>query len=1846
MTVLNRMIATLLLSVVLMSMACPYAAVAAPGDVAPERGPRTGLNASTKLDGANPTSGATKIGATEEFRSIPGDNDKNEMADGWIANAVTLVARLLDLIIRPAVKYLANYCLALLHNPNIALEHNDTYTLLNRSTTQTYYDIASPDVKRGIIYGFLLNRAIAVCLLLLLLIASIWRYWINGATRAGTSALSAIGRLIAATALIVAWPIISQYYVQISNEMIDYMYRSINPITLDTAINQMANYASKGAAGALLGGAVNSALYSAGWGWSTLGEAASMVGAFFCMLFLGTFIYMAVSFIVMKAVQTGLMLAQYMFAPLFLSFFALPDTESVANNFVRSCLEVSLWTFVWSGLLRILVIVLTSSHTPEPGHLGTTVVPVPWGRFLMTIGILQIMLNVPQFMAKAQISPMSEFINPRTFAGAATGAFTMLGSALSQFVKSAGSAAYEMATKTPEGPKTGNGNPDLKYDTLPKDRPPSDGTPPPPINSPDGGGGNKSSGGATAPDGKDVNNTRPPSKQEASLAKAKSEIDEMLKDGRLRDDVPGDPSLNGRQPQTTAQKAAALKALLDGKATDEQLPTALAALHELQLDEKHPLNRAAAAMNAQKEALAQKHQNAEEMIGALQASGQLDTEQASALLNSKESALAGASTAGAARAAVAKALAAGKIGSTEAENLNNALNGKDGADMIEAQKSAGTIGRADNAAGASIKEALANAEARRALSNQNKATAQSLETGKSISDQEKQLLNEGFDNADKQFDLASQVQALAAEGHIEKKDANTLCAALAGQSSDVQSAAALASDYEDRIPGLRNGVIRGGLLNRMNRARDLVNKAMTSANSKMQDGDAETLLNSFEQPDSAASRAALDRAQNSLSRGDFNQLKNALAHRTTSSALAAADGVRQDASDAGMDAELDAVEHAVETGKDMDLAQEAMARLTGEGVLKAGSSESNQISDGLAAAAARSGIAGRAVLLNRLAGTGTTPAQNARLSRAMAGPSTPEQAMSDFAACTREGLGSDHNADAARRMLSTLEPSSNGQTYSPQQRLAAAQSALQGYVENGTILPSEADAIRQEAASQATDLGDTTAAKMLALSNAFADANLPDAVGKNMESILSGDGPIAGTAPKIDPERTALNQSRREAGIAAGGYDRSLSNAAETAARDYWKAAPDSEQRNAQDRAIDAVANAGKVLDAATARELDRVAEGNQNNSLAIGQAINDAQSTLDDVDRKHLTPETIAAIEEARQGLSEFQKSMQGLQDATSNYHSETTPNSRTSSFGTNPTTPDVDTGGDTTSSNARYLTSSTNLDGAIASRGSSSGGGSSSSGGGTVGGRSSGGSRSAINPVFADNGGTSFGGSDAALLERTVRRLTSNGRDRLSLGTSTSGEPMVGFNNQGEISSCQFSSNLSPEQKAAMLMAIGYANFHDDPQALQAIQRDLYAKGIALPTDATDRENMANYMLHAANEAWEQSKSYVSGGPAGGSFGRYLAAAHGAMTAEKQAEGIHKLLHPGIASSPFNPSYRNSKDICRMAGVPESDAYMEAASHMDRHLPPDVLRDRMEQLVAYGAISSGATGRGFHQELAAADAIAAISDWRAVEKCFEANTPLSAEYRTAAGKVNQRATGTRLGQEMGSLVTYAEKSCAHRNAGADENTRSQNLSNFIEQMPESQVRAAIAVHQHCGSRFLDPGMVDETERLTRERIINDDFVAARVAGNFCAVEHDLQARADNRYQHLPYGAVAGNVHAMIAHCKRQGFTDRELMDPNVADVICKLMKSSDGSSLIGAAAVASSVLSAHGGMTPEDVYVVKAMMDAGWNGRQISKVDISTAADLLKNHIKPGKVEVMQAITPGSRLSAPIKRTGREKA
>lgn len=372
----------------------------------------------------------------------------SSLADGfqsilnWLTEQVlNLIKYVLATILRPIVKALLQHAFTLLHNPNIAsLEDDRTYQPFTGAVIP--FDLVNRDVKNGIRHGFMLMRAIAIGLLLILFILTIWKYWTDASWKNGHNLMGAVARLITTAGLILFWPVISEHYVQITNEMIDWIFQSIDLSSLNIALDRIVDYAVNGAAGLIAGlaGAVLARTATTSVG-AISGGALQWAGAFLYFIFLGVIIYQTISFLVLKAVQTALMMAQFMFAPLFLCFFVSPDTERITATFVKSCIEVSLWTFVWVGLLRILVVLLVAPASS-----------MAWGQFIMMIGILQIMISVPQFLAQAQISPVSEFISPRGAVNAVSSMVSGLGDVISKSILDNRNKTPEASTSSPIDP--------------------------------------------------------------------------------------------------------------------------------------------------------------------------------------------------------------------------------------------------------------------------------------------------------------------------------------------------------------------------------------------------------------------------------------------------------------------------------------------------------------------------------------------------------------------------------------------------------------------------------------------------------------------------------------------------------------------------------------------------------------------------------------------------------------------------------------------------------------------------------------------------------------------------------------------------------------------------------------------------------------------------------------------------------------------------------------------------------------------------------------------------------------------------------------------------------------------------------------------------------------------------------------------------------------------------------------------------------------------------------------------------------------------------------------------------
>ena len=309
----------------------------------------------------------------------------SELINGWVADTVN---------------FLAGFLRVFVLNPNVAVNG------LNNSSN----DGISPYIRQAadVMYG------IAVDLLLLLFILAIWKYWIEAAWRGAGNLMGAVGRLIFTAGIMLAWPTLYAFEVQISNEMIKAIYFN----TFDQVMMLDAALASAVRGGILAGiGGLTNAFAPllggvlAGPVGMTVGEVFAFAGLVIFLILGGILIAELVYILVLKAIQTALLTAQYMFAPIFLVFYATPSTENVATGFVRAFVETSLWTFVWVGLLKIMVIIMFSNFNP-------------WGKILIAIGVLQMMIQVPTFLARAQISPMSDFISAGLITG---GLFKMLG---------------------------------------------------------------------------------------------------------------------------------------------------------------------------------------------------------------------------------------------------------------------------------------------------------------------------------------------------------------------------------------------------------------------------------------------------------------------------------------------------------------------------------------------------------------------------------------------------------------------------------------------------------------------------------------------------------------------------------------------------------------------------------------------------------------------------------------------------------------------------------------------------------------------------------------------------------------------------------------------------------------------------------------------------------------------------------------------------------------------------------------------------------------------------------------------------------------------------------------------------------------------------------------------------------------------------------------------------------------------------------------------------------------------------------------------------------------------------
>jgi hypothetical protein len=294
----------------------------------------------------------------------------------------------------PAASTLALTIQQRVFNPNVAVSN----------LSGSGFDTIAPQIRKLNILVY----TIAQDLLLLMFILSIWKAWTNAHN--GASIVSPVIRLAFTAAVLLGWPTISAFIIEISNEMIRAIYpasgtpdavqlakglEAVIDLGIDAAgaalISMLAPLATTRMGGLLFGG------YGIDAG-NIAGQSISFVAMLIFAILATALIFQLVYIVTMQSAQTVLLYAQYMFAPFFLLFLAHPDTETVATRYIRAVAECSIWSFIWVGLLRLLVIFMTS-----PLNV--------WGQILYAVAVFQLMINTPQFVAQAHISFLSEYVS-------------------------------------------------------------------------------------------------------------------------------------------------------------------------------------------------------------------------------------------------------------------------------------------------------------------------------------------------------------------------------------------------------------------------------------------------------------------------------------------------------------------------------------------------------------------------------------------------------------------------------------------------------------------------------------------------------------------------------------------------------------------------------------------------------------------------------------------------------------------------------------------------------------------------------------------------------------------------------------------------------------------------------------------------------------------------------------------------------------------------------------------------------------------------------------------------------------------------------------------------------------------------------------------------------------------------------------------------------------------------------------------------------------------------------------------------------------------------------------------
>lgn len=267
--------------------------------------------------------------------------------------------------------------------------------------------------------------SIAIDLLLLLFILCIWKYWAEANWKGMLNPMSSVMRLISTAGILLAWPTIYSFITELANQMIKALWFNTadSMAEFDQAIVTIIKAGLVDTAAGLVQalapvmGTVGTNVGFGGWVLGAVGGTVSFAAEIIFGLLTAIIIGQLLVILCLKAVQTAILIAQYMFAPLFIVFFAVPDTEQYTVKYMYGFCMVSLWTFCWLALFRLLIIVLNSANNP-------------WGKILLVLGVLQLMIQGPAFLSSGIIEPKLNFIDAKDIIDKVRGLPSMAGGAV------------------------------------------------------------------------------------------------------------------------------------------------------------------------------------------------------------------------------------------------------------------------------------------------------------------------------------------------------------------------------------------------------------------------------------------------------------------------------------------------------------------------------------------------------------------------------------------------------------------------------------------------------------------------------------------------------------------------------------------------------------------------------------------------------------------------------------------------------------------------------------------------------------------------------------------------------------------------------------------------------------------------------------------------------------------------------------------------------------------------------------------------------------------------------------------------------------------------------------------------------------------------------------------------------------------------------------------------------------------------------------------------------------------------------------------------------------------------